>query len=94
MTMTALLLLESHNSGGRKSEGACGKVLLVTSMSSPPPKSVLPPRVRALLNQDAELARAVGEVDRSLVELAMMRTLGERLRAGVAMARLGARFRR
>jgi hypothetical protein len=55
---------------------------------------VLPPRVLDLLAQDAELAVAVGEVDRSLVELAMMRTLGERLRAGVAMARLAARFRR
>jgi len=46
------------------------------------------------LAQDQELRLALDEVDRTLIELAMTRSISERLRAGVAMARLGARFRR
>jgi hypothetical protein len=43
---------------------------------------------------DPELALAVGEIDRSLIRLALERSPFERLRAGVAMAKLAARFRR
>jgi hypothetical protein len=41
---------------------------------------------------DPSLEEAAREVDRSLIRLAMNRSLRERLRAGVAMARLAARF--
>jgi hypothetical protein len=40
------------------------------------------------------LAEAAREVDRTLIQLAMSRSLRERLRAGVAMSRLAARFHR
>jgi hypothetical protein len=43
---------------------------------------------------DPELALAAGEIDRSLIRLALERSPFERLRAGVAMAKLAARFRR
>lgn len=43
---------------------------------------------------DAELIAAMAEVDTSLIQLALRRSPFERLRAGVAMARFAARFRR
>lgn len=42
---------------------------------------------------DAELLEAAGEVDRTLIQLALDRSLRERLRAGASLARLAARFR-
>jgi hypothetical protein len=42
---------------------------------------------------DAEILEAAGEVDRTLIQLALRRTLRERLRAGASLARLAARFR-
>ncbi|MDC0742207.1 hypothetical protein [Polyangium mundeleinium] len=42
---------------------------------------------------DPEILEAAGEVDRSLIQLALGRTLRERLRAGASLARLAARFR-
>jgi hypothetical protein len=49
--------------------------------------------VKRLLDDDPDILRAVAEVDRSLIQLALARPLRERLRAGVAMARLASRFR-
>jgi hypothetical protein len=49
-------------------------------------------RIRALLARDPELASAVLDVDRSLIHLAMQRPLRERLRAGVGLSKLAARF--
>jgi hypothetical protein len=46
------------------------------------------------IDLDPELALAVEEIDRSLIQLALERSPFERLRAGVAMAKLAARFRR
>ena len=49
--------------------------------------------VERLLADDPDILRAVAEVDRSLIQLALARSLRERLRAGVAVARLASRFR-
>jgi hypothetical protein len=49
--------------------------------------------VERLLADDPDILHAVAEVDRSLIRLALARSLRERLRAGVAMARLASRFR-
>ena len=42
---------------------------------------------------DAEILQAAAEVDRTLIQLAMKRSLRERLRAGASLPRLAARFR-
>jgi hypothetical protein len=42
---------------------------------------------------DAEILEAASEVDRMLIQLALGRSLRERLRAGASLARLAARFR-
>jgi hypothetical protein len=49
-------------------------------------------RVRALLDADPDLARAVADVDRTLIHLAMLRTARERLRAGIGLFKLAARL--
>ncbi len=49
--------------------------------------------VKRLFADDPDILRAVAEVDRSLIQLTLARSLRERLRAGVAMARLASRFR-
>jgi hypothetical protein len=49
--------------------------------------------VERLFADDPDILRAMAEVDRSLIRLALARSLRERLRAGVAMARLASRFR-
>jgi hypothetical protein len=49
--------------------------------------------VKRLFASDPDILHAVAEVDRSLIRLALARSLRERLRAGVAMARLASRFR-
>ena len=49
--------------------------------------------VERLFADDPDILRAVAEVDRSLIRLALARSLRERLRSGVAMARLASRFR-
>jgi hypothetical protein len=43
---------------------------------------------------ERELQQATAEIDRTLIQLALARSLRERLRAGVAMARLASRFQR
>jgi hypothetical protein len=45
------------------------------------------------LADDPDVFLAVAEVDRSLIQLALARSLRERLRVGFAMARLASRFR-
>ncbi|WP_153824543.1 hypothetical protein [Polyangium spumosum] len=42
---------------------------------------------------DAEIVQAAAEVDRTLIQLALGRTLRERLRAGASLARVASRFR-
>jgi|GEM_PF-3019051 hypothetical protein len=49
--------------------------------------------VERLFAGDPDVLQAAQEVDRSLIQLALVRSLRERLRAGVAMARLASRFR-
>jgi hypothetical protein len=49
--------------------------------------------VERLFASDPDILHAVAEVDRSLIRLALARSLRERLRAGVAMARLASKFR-
>jgi hypothetical protein len=72
----------------------------IAGRTSPEIQSAEPVSANALgselptLLEGSALADAVAEVDRTLIHLAMERTLAERLRAGVAMARLAARFRR
>lgn len=47
-----------------------------------------------LEQMDPDLAAAVAEIDTSLIQLALLRSPFERLRAGVAMAVFATRFRR
>ncbi len=47
-----------------------------------------------LAKMDSDLVTAISEVDPSLIQLALERSPFERLRAGMAMARFAARFRR
>ncbi len=73
---------------------ASGRVTPVARSVSIEQTSEGPPdRERALAALDAEILEAASEVDRTLIQLALRRTLRERLRAGASLARLAARFR-
>jgi hypothetical protein len=49
--------------------------------------------VERLFSGDPDILQAAAQIDRSLIQLALARPLRERLRAGVALARLASRFR-
>ncbi len=49
--------------------------------------------VERLFAGDPDILQAAAQIDRSLIQLALARSLRERLRAGVALARLASRFR-
>ena len=73
---------------------ASGRVTPVARSVSIEQTSEGPPdRERAPAALDAEILEAASEVDRTLIQLALRRTLRERLRAGASLARLAARFR-
>lgn len=57
------------------------------------PRMFLDRTNRGLSGIDAEILQAAAEVDRTLIQLALKRSLRERLRAGASLARLAARFR-
>jgi hypothetical protein len=49
--------------------------------------------VERLFSGDPDILQAAAQIDRSLIQLALARPLRERLRDGVALARLASRFR-
>jgi hypothetical protein len=74
-----------------------GSVLQSKPMKLASATAVTDPRlgldVERLFSGDPDILQAAAQIDRSLIQLALARPLRERLRAGVALARLASRFR-